>query len=82
MELQEMHKTRCYRIEVQNEVDEEALNAFSPLQVSAVSGNTTLTVLKACADQSAIIGLLFHLHQQGYLILSFAASLKENANEQ
>jgi hypothetical protein len=82
MKLQEMHQTRCYRIEVQNEVDEEALNAFGPLQVSAVSGNKALTVLKACADQSAIIGLFFHLHQQGYLILSFAASLKENANEQ
>jgi hypothetical protein len=76
MELQEMHKTRCYRIEVQNEVDEEALNAFSPLQVSAVAGNKTLTVLKACADQSAIIGLLFHLHQQGCLILSFCREFK------
>jgi hypothetical protein len=81
MELQEMHQTRCYRIEVQNEVDEEALNAFSPLQVSAVAANTARTVLQARADQSAVIGLLFHLHQQGYLILSFAASIKESKNE-
>jgi hypothetical protein len=81
MELQGMHQTRCYHIEIQNEVDEEALNAFSPLQVSAVAANTARTVLQARADQSAVIGLLFHLHQQGYLILSFAASIKESKNE-
>ena len=76
-----MHQTRCYRIEVQNEVDEEALNAFSPLQVSAVAANTTRTILQARADQSAVIGLLFHLHQQGHLIMSFTASIKESTNE-
>jgi len=76
-----MHQTRCYRIEVQNDVDEEVLNAFSPLHVSVAAADTARTVLQARGDQSAVIGLLFHLHQQGYLILSFTASIKESTNE-
>lgn len=59
-----------YQIEVRNGFDEKAFNASSPLQMTVVRVDPAVTLLAAHADQSGLIGLLRHLHQQGYVLLS------------
>lgn len=65
-----MDELCTYQIEVRNGFDEEAFNASSPLQVTVVRVDRGITFLAAHADQSGLIGLLRHLHQQGYVLLS------------
>lgn len=61
-----------YQIEVRNGFDENAFNAISPLQMTVVrvKADPAATLLAVHADQSGLIGLLRHLHQQGYVLLS------------
>jgi hypothetical protein len=65
-----MHDMCIYRIEVMGEVDEVTVNASSPLQLKKVKVETAVSTLTLNTDQSGLIGLLRHLHQQGYLLLS------------
>jgi hypothetical protein len=59
-----------YRIEVQGQVDESALNAAGPLRMNVIQADLTATLLEIYADQSGLIGLLRYLHQQGFVLLS------------
>jgi hypothetical protein len=59
-----------YHIEVQDEIDEKAFNATSPLQVTVVRVGPETTLFKICADQSGLIGLIRQLHRQGFVLLS------------
>ena len=59
-----------YRIEVQGQVDENAFNATSPIQVTVVRADPVATLFTICADQSGLIGLMRHLHGHGFVILS------------
>jgi hypothetical protein len=81
MELERMHHTRRYQIEVE-EVDVKAFNAMSPLEVAVAGKGPGGTVLQVCTDQAGLIGLLLHLHQQGHLVFSFSAKVKEHAHGQ
>lgn len=65
-----MDEVCTYQIAVRDGVDEKACNATSPLQMTVVRVEEAVTLLEICADQSGLIGLLRHLHQQGYLLLS------------
>ncbi len=65
-----MQDIRIYRIEVRGQVDENTLNATSPLQITVVRGNTATTLFTVCADQSGLIGLIRHLHGRGFVLLS------------
>ena len=66
-----MHDIFCtYHIEVQGQVDENAFNATSPLQVAVVRLDPATTLFAICADQSGLIGLMRHLHAQGFVLLS------------
>jgi len=65
-----MHVIGIYQIEVQGTVDEKAFNATSPLQITVVRAEAEATLITICADQSGLIGLLRHLHQQGFVLLS------------
>ena len=65
-----MHDMRTYWIEVMGEVDEVAVNASSPLQLRMARVETAVSTLTLNTDQSGLIGLFRHLHQQGYLLLS------------
>lgn len=76
-----MDKVCTYRIAIQNGVDEKACNAMSPLQVTVVRTDPAQTLLTVRADQSGLIGLLRHLHQQGYLLLSFTREAQEDSLE-
>lgn len=73
-----MVDTYTYRIAVCNGVDEAALNATGPLQVTAVPIGREATVLTIKADQAGLIGLLRHLHQQGFLLLSVLRDARES----
>ena len=70
-----MDKVCTYQIAVRNGVDEKVCNATSPMQFIVVRVDPLVTLLSVCADQSGLIGLLRHLHQQGYLLLSVKREL-------
>ena len=65
-----MVDSRIYQIVVANGISEEAVNATSPLQVSVSRVTPGQSVLAVRADQASLVGLIRHLHQQGYLLLS------------
>ncbi len=65
-----MHVIGTYHIEVQGTVDEQAFNKTSPLQITVDRADADITLLNICADQSGLIGLLRHLHQQGFVLVS------------
>lgn len=65
-----MDEVCTYEITVDDGVDEEMCNATSPTQVAVLEVTPAATRLAVHADQSGLIGLLRHLHQQGYVLLS------------
>ena len=64
-----MHDICTYHIVVKGEVDEMTLNVSSPVRVRVTEMNVAATYLTIHADQSGLIGLLRHLHQQGFVLL-------------
>ena len=69
-----MQETYTYHIEVQGQVDENAFNTTSPIQATVEQGNAVSTLLTLYADQSGVVGLVRHLHHQGFVILSLSRS--------
>jgi hypothetical protein len=65
-----MHEPCIYRIEVRGHVDERDLNARSPLQAKVARAEPGSTLFTIHADQSALIGLIRHLHGRGFVLLS------------
>ena len=65
-----MQETYTYRIEVQGEVDEQDFNTTSPLRVSIKQTDSAAAAFTLHADQSGLVGLIRHLHHQGFVILS------------
>ena len=65
-----MHDTCTYHIQVRGQVEENIFNTTSPLQITVVQTDSAVTVFTVSADQSGLIGLIRHLHQQGFVILS------------
>lgn len=59
-----------YRIKVQDDLDEKHFNASSPHRVSVLRAGPILSLFTVRTDQSGLLGLLRHLHSQGYLLLS------------
>lgn len=64
-----MYDVRTYRIEVQGQVDESAFNATSPLHITVVRADASVTLFTTRTDQSGLIGLIRHLHQRGFVFL-------------
>lgn len=59
-----------YWITLRGQVDVREANASSPHQMTPIAmqaGNTTITI---CTDQSGLIGLVRHLHNLGFDIVS------------
>jgi hypothetical protein len=69
-ELEGMQDICTYQIEVQGQMDEDTLNATSPLQMIVVRMDPVATLLTTCTDQSGLIGLIRHLHGHGFVLLS------------
>lgn len=71
-ELESMHAICTYRIKVRDRVEENAFNATSPLQITVVQADSVATLFTIRADQSGLIGLIRHLHRQGFVLLSIS----------
>jgi hypothetical protein len=65
-----MQEMCTYRIEVKNKLDENAFNATCPIHVMVVRVDPSATEFTTNSDQAGLIGLLRHLHQQGFVLLS------------
>lgn len=59
-----------YKIVVQDTVNDETFNATSPLQVTVIKTEASITLFEVATDQSGLIGLIRHLHRQGFVIKS------------
>lgn len=70
-----------YRIEVQGQIDQSTFNGTSPLQVQVVKADETATLMTVQADQSGLVGLLRHLHHQGFVLLSFSLNQDNSFQE-
>lgn len=67
-----MQEYSNYYIEVQGAIDLNAFNASSPLFVKVARTDTEATLLVVHTDQSGFVGLIRHLHQQGFVLLSMS----------
>ena len=65
-----MNDICTYQIEVRGQVDENELNATSPIQMTVVQENKISTLFSVHTDQSGLIGLIRHLHGRGFALLS------------
>jgi len=65
-----MHDTCTYHLDVQGKMDEAIFNASSPLRIRVVRTNQAITRFRITADQSALVGLIRHLHSQGFVLQS------------
>jgi hypothetical protein len=69
-EFMEMHDVCTYHLQVRDQVDENAFSTAGPLQITVIQMDSMATVFTVTTDQSGLIGLLRHIHQQGFVILS------------
>ena len=67
-----MHDMCNYQIEVRGQVDVKSFNATSPLQTTVIRTDKAATLFTIRTDQSGLIGLIRHLHGQGFVLLSVA----------
>jgi len=65
-----MQEIYIYHIEVQGQVEEHDFNATSPLRVMVARTDAKSTLFTLHADQSGLVGLIRHLHHQGFVLLS------------
>lgn len=65
-----MHDLSEYRIEVKGRLEEESINAASPIQLNIEKATDSESAFTIYADQSGMVGLIRFLHRQGFIILS------------
>jgi hypothetical protein len=65
-----MQNLSTYYIRVRGQVEEEDINAASPLRLTVKQVEDAIALITVQADQSGMIGLIRHLHGLGLLILS------------
>jgi hypothetical protein len=65
-----MNDICTYHIQIRGQVDEDEINATSPLQMTVVRVDAASTLLTVPTDQSGLIGLMRHLHGLGFVFRS------------
>jgi hypothetical protein len=65
-----MDDVRTYLIRIRGPIDEDELNARSPLHLNVEARDAQCTEVTLNADQAAVIGVLRHLHGMGFVLLS------------
>jgi hypothetical protein len=65
-----MNDICAYLIQLRGQVDEDEINAMSPLQMTVKQMDAASTLLIVSTDQSGLIGLMRHLHSLGFVFLS------------
>ena len=61
---------RAYRITLRGRVDEEFVAAYCPAGTLLICDGEATRLCNICADQSAIVGLVRHLHNLGCTIVA------------
>jgi hypothetical protein len=69
-ELDVMQELCTYRLEIQGQVEEKNFNTMSPYRITDVRASPDATLFTIYSDQSGLVGLIRHLHQQGFVVLS------------
>jgi len=59
-----------YQIEVRGQVNQDELNAISPIEIKVVRTDPSVTKFTITTDQSGLIGLMRHLNGRGFVLLS------------
>lgn len=59
-----------YQIKVRGLMDENDLNAMSPVQMTVVWADAASMLFTVHTDQSGLVGLIRHLHERGLALLS------------
>jgi len=67
-----MQETYFYHVEVEGQVEEHDFNTTSPQRVTVARTDAESTLFTLQADQSGLVGLIRHLHHQGFVLLSMA----------
>jgi hypothetical protein len=65
-----MNDVSTYYLRLRGPIDEDEINAMSPLQLTPEPTEPTGARLAVRTDQSGLIGLLRHLHARGLVILA------------
>lgn len=64
-----MNDNDVYHIQIRGQVNEEEINAISPVRMEQERADTAVTQFAVQTDQSGLIGLLRHLHGLGFVFL-------------
>ena len=73
-----MNQVNHYQIEVGGQVNEDEINAASPVQVEVILMSADSTLMQFQADQPALIGLIRHLHARGLFLWSITCQQKKS----
>jgi hypothetical protein len=65
-----MYDTCTYHIQIHGRVEENELNALSPLRMKVVHVDIDTTLLAICTDQAGLIGAIRYLHGLGFALSS------------
>jgi len=59
-----------YTLKVNGFVDQDDINASSPVKLNVNRATEIATNLSTCTDQSGLIGIIRYLHSLGFILLS------------
>jgi len=59
-----------YLIQLGGQMDETEINVMSPFQMTVEQVDDASTLLSIYTDQSGLIGLIRHLHNRGFTLMS------------
>ncbi|HEX2978951.1 MAG TPA: hypothetical protein VHO48_01685 [Anaerolineaceae bacterium] len=60
---------QTYIITINGFVNQDDINAASPVNLNVDFATDRVTNLSVCTDQSGMIGILRHLHSMGYVLI-------------
>jgi hypothetical protein len=72
-----MDQVNHYQIKVGGQVNEDVINAASPVIVTVLEISTDSTMMQVQADQPVLIGLIRHLHARGLFLWSITCQRKK-----
>ena len=69
-----MNTVRIYTIQIRGQINEDEINAMSPLHMIWERMDTAVTHFSVHTDQSGLIGLMRYLHGLGFVLLAVNCS--------
>lgn len=76
-----MHTICLYSLQIRGQVDENEINAISPLQIERVWTDTAVTQFTVQTDQSGLLGLVRYLHNRGFVFNKVQYEIINQNNE-